>query len=122
MPPDRGRYESAMFWLAFGTAAAVIGLALMTIGVTRSTPGASLLANAWFDGGLVLLVIGALMLLGALWLYLVHRRAPASSLAPGRQHSPSENPMVEAVRGYYAERRKLFEMWDRRERNRQTKK
>jgi hypothetical protein len=122
MAPDRGRYESAMFWLAFGTAAAVIGLALMTIGVTRSAPGASLMANAWFDGGLLLLVIGALMLVGALWLYLVHRRAPASSLAAGEPQAPSENPMAEAVRGYYAERRKLFEMWDPRERNRQSKK
>ncbi|HYU63167.1 MAG TPA: hypothetical protein VEN12_05245 [Verrucomicrobiae bacterium] len=35
---DRSRYDSALFWLPFGTAAAVIGLALMTIGLTRLPP------------------------------------------------------------------------------------
>jgi hypothetical protein len=55
---DRGRYDSAMFWLAFGTAAAVIGLALMTIGVSRTARGDSLLSSGWFDGGLGLLALG----------------------------------------------------------------
>ena len=52
---DRGRYDSAMFWLAFGTAASVIGLALMTIGVSRSAPRGDLLTSLWFDCGLGLL-------------------------------------------------------------------
>ena len=111
---DRGRYDSAMFWLAFGTAAAVIGLALMTIGVTRSSAGADLLASPWFDGGLGLLVIGALLLLWALLLFLSRRRTPAGGdLADG-----SDNKLTEAIRGYYAERGKLFDIWDREQRNR----
>jgi hypothetical protein len=123
---DRGRYDSAMFWIAFGTAAAVIGLALMTIGVSRSAPGDNLLRSPWFGGGLGLLVIGALLLLWALWLFLVHRRAEAKTKATGGPQSgsetASENPVAEAVRGYYREREKLIDMWDAHERNRDTKK
>ena len=122
---DRGRYDSAMFWLAFGTAAAVIGLALMTIGVSRSAAGDNLLRSAWFDGGLGVLAIGVLLLLLALWLFLVHRRAEAKALATGGSSSgsktPSENPMVEAVRGYYRERDKLIDIWDRQKRRRDRK-
>src|SRR5216683_3359375 len=92
---DRGRYDSAMFWIAFGTAAAVMGLALMTIGVSRSGPGDNLLTSPWFGGGLGLLVIGALLLLWALWLFLVHRRAEAKAKATGGPesgwHTASEN-------------------------------
>jgi type VI protein secretion system component VasK len=123
---DRGRYDSAMFWIAFGTAAAVIGLALMTIGVTRSAPGDNLLMSRWFGGGLGLLVIGTLLLLWALWLFLVHRRAEAKSKSIGGLQSgsqtASENPEVEVIRGYYREREKLMEMWDSHERNRDPKK
>lgn len=123
---DRGRYDSAMFWIAFGTAAAVIGLALMTIGVSRSGPGDNLLASPWFGGGLGLLVIGVLLLLWALWLFLVHRRAEAKTKATGGPQSgsqtASDNPEAEAVRGYYREREKLIDMWDAHERNRDPKK
>src|SRR5216684_7243315 len=87
---DRGRYDSAMFWIAFGTAAAVMGLALMTIGVSRSGPGDNLLTSPWFGGGLGLLVIGALLLLWALWLFLVHRRAEAKTKATGGPQSGSQ--------------------------------
>lgn len=127
---DRGRYDSSMFWLAFGTAAAVIGLALMTIGVSRSAPGANLLTIPWFVGGLGLLVIGTLLLLWALWLFLAHRRAEArmqvtgglqTGLESGSQKA-SENPEVEAVRGYFHERDKLMDMWDAQQRNRDPKK
>ena len=123
---DRGRYDSAMFWIAFGTAAAVIGLALMTIGVSRSAPGGNLLTSPWFIGGLGLLVIGALLLLWALWLFLVHRSAEAKTKATGGSVSgsqtASENPEAEAIRGYYRERDKLIDMWDAHERNREPKK
>ena len=123
---DRGHYDSAMFWLAFGTAAAVIGLALMTIGVSRSAPGDNLLMSRWFGGGLGLLAIGALLLLWALWLFLAHRRAEAKTKATGGSQSgsqaASENPEVEAIRGYYRERDKLMDMWDTHERNRDPKK
>jgi hypothetical protein len=123
---DRGRYDSAMFWLAFGTAACVIGLALMTIGVSRSASGENLLTSRWFDGGLGLLVIGALLLLWALWLFLVHRRAEtkakATGGAPSGSTSATENPEAEAIRGYYREREKLIDMWDAHERNRDPKK
>jgi hypothetical protein len=119
---DRGRYDSAMFWIAFGTAAAVIGLALMTIGVSRSAPGDNLLTSPWFGGGLGLLVIGALLLLWALWLFLVHRRAEARTKASGGSQTTLENPEAEAVRGYYREREKLIDMWDAHERKRETKK
>ncbi|HKW58659.1 MAG TPA: hypothetical protein VJR46_02770 [Candidatus Dormibacteraeota bacterium] len=115
MGSDRGRYDSAMFWLAFGTAAAVIGLALMTIGVTRSPSGANLLTSRWFDFGLGLLAVGALLLLWALGLYVARRRAGSSQTA-------SQDRDAEAVRGYFAERRKLFDMWERRERERERKK
>lgn len=119
---DRGRYDSAMFWLAFGTAAAVIGLALMTIGVSRSAAGASLLASPWFDAGLGLLGVGALLLMWALLLYLARRRSEARALtaegsAPG---SPGDKE-AEAVRGYFAERDRLFKMWERQERNRRKR-
>ena len=123
---DRGRYDSAMFWIAFGTAAAVIGLALMTIGVSRSAPGDNLLRSLWFGGGLGLLVIGALLLLWALSLFLVHRRAEAKARATGGSQSGSqtapENPEAEAIRGYYREREKLIDMWDTHERDRDPKK
>jgi hypothetical protein len=123
---DRGRYDSAMFWLAFGTAAAVIGLALMTIGVSRSARGDNLLTSGWFDGGLGLLAFGALLLLWALWLFLAHRRAAAKTLgagaSPSGSETASENPEVEAVRGYYQERDKLIDMWDRYEKRRDRKK
>ena len=81
---DRRRYDSAMFWLAFGTAAAVVGIALMTIGVARSAPGGNLVASLWFDGGLVLLAAGGLLLLWALVLYLARRR--------GETHSTESSP------------------------------
>lgn len=110
---DRGRYDSAMFWLAFGTAAAVIGLALMTIGVTRLAAGAGLFSSAWFDSGAVLLALGGLMLLWALGLYLARRRAGA--LAERDPKSGKDDVMSEAVRGYYAERDKLFTMYEKQE-------
>jgi hypothetical protein len=123
---DRGRYDSAMFWIAFGTASAVIGLALMTIGVSRSAPGNNLLTSPWFSGGLGLLVIGALLLLWALWLFLVHRRAEAktttTSVAQSSSQAVPENPEAEVIRGYYRERDKLIDMWDAHERNRDPKK
>ena len=112
---DRGRYDSAMFWLAFGTAAAVIGLALMTIGVSRSAPGNNLLTSPWFDSGLGILGFGALLLLWALALYLARRRDGAQ-VAAGAPKSDRKD--VEAVRGYFAERSKLIDMWDRQERSR----
>ena len=119
---DRPRYDSAMFWLAFGTAAAVIGLALMTIGATRSASGDNLLTSLWFDGGLGVLVLGVLLLLWALRLYLVHRRVEAAAKATGT--SPAvpqvhpESAEAEAVRGYYREREKLMEMWEKQEKDR----
>ena len=118
---DRARYDSAMFWLAFGTAAAVIGLALMTIGVTRSASGANLLGSAWFDGGLVVLGAGGLLLLWALLLYLARRRVAAQSQLAGGSE-PGGNHMTEAIKGYYSERDRLFKMWDRQQRNRARKK
>jgi hypothetical protein len=116
---DRSRYDSAMFWLAFGTAASVIGLALMTIGVSRSPSGANPLASPWFDGGLALLVFGGLMLVWALGLYLRRRRDQALA---GSGSDAAENPITEAIKGYYSERDRLFKMWDRQQRNRARKK
>jgi hypothetical protein len=122
---DRGRYDSAMFWLAFGTAASVIGLALMTIGVSRSAPGGDLLTSLWFDCGLGLLGVGALLLLLALLLYLARRRTEAN--APARDSSPDgakagpADKNAELIRAYYSERERLMKMWDRRERNRRPK-
>lgn len=101
-----------MFWLAFGTAAAVIGLALMTIGVTRSAPANNLLASLWFDGGLGLLAIGVLLLLWALWLFAFRRRSAQDPTAPGHEKS-SPDVTSEAVRAYYREREKLFDIYDR---------
>ena len=116
---DRSRYDSAMFWLAFGTAAAVIGLALMTIGVTRSAAGANLFASPWFDAGLGVFVIGGLLLLWSLGLYARRRRGEAQA---GLSSHSGENPMTEAVRGYYSERDRLFKMWDREQREKSRKK
>ena len=122
---DRGRYDSAMFWLAFGTAASVIGLALMTIGVSRSAPGGDLLTSLWFDSGLALLGVGALLLLLALLLYLARRRVEAN--APGKDIStdgpkaPPADKNAELIHEYYSERKRLMKMWDRQERNRRPK-
>lgn len=119
---DRGRYDSAMFWLAFGTAAAVIGLALMTIGATRSAPGASLLASLWFDGGLGLLAFGALLLLWSLALYLLRRRAQAQAAGLARTDGRGrESAEAEAVKGYYRERERLIQLYERQEKNRRGK-
>lgn len=111
-----------MFWLAFGTAAAVIGLALMTIGVTRTPGGANLLDTVWFDAGLVLLGIGVLLLLWALGLYLARRRSAiqAQLAQPSQTNAADKN--AEAVRGYYAERDRLFRMWERQQKADRPKK
>jgi hypothetical protein len=111
---DRARYDSAMFWLAFGTAAAVIGLALMTIGATRLGAGENLLTSRWFDGGLGGLLLGVVLLLWALLLFLGRRRA-ASSADPGQSAATAADKDTEAVRGYYAERDRLFKLWERQE-------
>ena len=118
--PDHGRYDSAMFWLAFGTAAAVIGLALMTIGVTTSASGANLFDSKWFDAGGGLLVLGSLLLLWALGLYLARRRTAAQA----SQHSGLNKDQVEAeaVKGYYSEREKLFKLWERQEKEKTRRK
>ena len=122
---DRGRYDSAMFWLAFGTAASVIGLALMTIGVSRSAPGGDLLTSPWFDTGLALLGVGALLLLLALLLYLARRRveanAPAKDSSPDGPRATPADKNAELIREYYSERKRLMKMWDRQERNRRPK-
>ena len=116
------RYESAMFWLAFGTAAAVIGLALMTIGVTRMPAGANVFISAWFDVGLGLLVLGGVLLLWALLLYLARRRAAIQSGAgPSAESGGADDKMAEAIKGYYAERNQLFKMWDRQQRSKKGK-
>ena len=111
---DRGRYDSAMFWLPFGTAAAVIGLALMTIGVTRLPTNANVFDSVWFDVGLGLLAIGALLLLWSLVLFVGHRReaAQATSMADPAQ-ARDLDWKSEAVRGYYKERENLFRTWQR---------
>jgi hypothetical protein len=111
---DRGRYDSAMFWLPFGTAAAVIGLALMTIGVTRLPANASVFGSAWFDVGIGLLAVGALLLLWSLVLFLSHRRhaARARSRTDSAQATDGDWKS-EAVRGYYKERENLFRTWQK---------
>jgi type VI protein secretion system component VasK len=123
---DRRRYDSAMFWLAFGTAAAVIGLALMTIGITRLPNAANPLGSVWFDGGLSLLAIGALLLLWALWLFLGRRRAAAlespSTSGPSAAPAPEKQAEVEAVRGYFAERDRLFKMYEDQQQKKGKKK
>ena len=122
---DRRRYDSAMFWLAFGTAAAVIGLALMTIGITRLPSAANPLGSVWFDGGLGLLAIGALLLLWALWLFLGRRRAVAlespSTSGPSAGAAPEKQAEAEAVRGYYAERERLFKIYEKQQREKEKK-
>lgn len=111
-----------MFWLAFGTAAAVIGLALMTIGVTRSARGDNLLTSLWFDAGLGLLALGVLQLLWALRLYVGHRRVEARATATGDSpaglHVDSKSAELEAVRGYFREREKLMDIWEKQEKDR----
>ena len=117
---DHGRYDSAMFWLAFGTAAAVIGLALMTIGVTTSVAGANLFESRWFDAGCGLLVLGSLLLLWALGLYLARRRTAAQ--ASQRNGLSKDQVESQAVKGYYDERQKLFRIWERQEREKARRK
>ena len=108
-----------MFWLPFGTAAAVIGLALMTIGVTRTPAGANLFSGVWFDLGLGLLAVGALLLLWSLGLYLARRR---SELQSGAKSDGGSDVMTEAVKGYYAERDKLIDMYGKQQEIKRAKK
>lgn len=103
-----------MFWLPFGTAAAVIGLALMTIGITRLSPSQNVWGSVWFDGGLALLGIGVLLLLWSLVLFLGRRREAASPAEPGK--TGDTDWKAEAVRGYYQERQSLFRAWQRDQR------
>jgi hypothetical protein len=111
---DRGRYDSAMFWLPFGTAAAVIGLALMTIGVTRLPANDSVFGSLWFDVGLGLLAVGALLLLWSLVLFLSHRRQAARAIARADTAQATDGDWKsEAVRGYYKERENLFRTWQK---------
>lgn len=111
---DRGRYDSAMFWLAFGTAAAVIGLALMTIGVTRTGAGQSLFASGWFDAGIALLAAGGLLLLWALVLYLARRRSGAQEKSEsGSAGTAVDSKKSDVVSAYYADRKRLYDVWER---------
>lgn len=121
---DGGRYDSAMFWLAFGTAAAVIGLALMTIGVTRAPSGGNLFGSVWFDGGVALLAIGVGLLLLALWLFLGRRReaAPQANAPRESGKAPSGDWMSEAVRGYYRDRENMLRQWQKDQREKEKKK
>ena len=110
---DRSRYDSAMFWLPFGTAAAVIGLALMTIGLTRLPQSQSFWTSVWFDAGLGLLGVGALLLLWSLLLFLSRGRGPIPSGDPAATGRKESDWKDEAVRGYYRERQQLFRAWDK---------
>lgn len=103
-----------MFWLPFGTAAAVIGLALMTIGVTRLPANDNVFGSVWFDAGLGLLAVGVLLLIWSLVLFLTRRRegAQAASSA-GNEQTRGSNWKDEAVRGYYREREQLFRTWQK---------
>jgi hypothetical protein len=119
---DRGRYDSAMFWLPFGTAAAVIGLALMTIGVTRLPANANVFGSVWFDGGLGVLAVGGLLLLWSLVLFLGRRRETAQAMSvkePAQAGDPDWKS--EAVRGYYKERENLFKTWQKDQRAKKTR-
>lgn len=122
---DRARYDSAMFWLPFGTAAAVIGLALMTIGVTRLPANASVWGSGWFDAGLAVLAVGGVLLVWSLALFLTRRRnAAAANAAADAAQAAAADPgkatdkdwLSEAVRGYYRERETLFRTRQREER------
>jgi len=104
----------------------VIGLALMTIRVTRLHPADNLLKSVWFDGGLGVLAIGALLLLWSLGLFLSRRRdAGRSSEAlatPADDSKPAngEDWKSEAVRGYHKERDSLFRLWQKDRKNRRS--
>ena len=110
---DRSRYDSAMFWLPFGTAAAVIGLALMTIGVTRLPGSQSVWSSVWFDAGLGVLAVGALLLLWSLVLFLSRRRGALATVDPAAPEAKQSDWKGEAVRGYYREREQLFRAYDK---------
>jgi len=118
---DRVRYDSAMFWLPFGTAAAVIGLALMALAASRLPSGADLLSNGLFDAGLGLLLVGAGMLLWSLGLYIAHRRGVGGSETAGGGPSKAQakdEMMRDALHLYYAERDKLFHPPEEKEEDR----
>lgn len=112
-----------MFWLPFGTAAAVVGLALMTIGVARTAADANLFSSVWFDGGLGLLAIGAALLLLSLILFLSRRRDAAQTSQTAATAATTERDArhardQEAIRGYFKERDRLFRLWERDRKNR----
>src|SRR5712692_2349598 len=87
------------------------GATLRSQGLTRRRDGGSrplrlrdVLDRLWHGGGLGLLVVGALLLLWALWLFLVHRRAEAKTKATGGPQSGSQTASDNSEAG----RQRLF--------------
>ncbi len=93
---DRGRYDSAMFWIAFGTAAALV----------FSWSGLCCCSGRY----------------GCFWCTAAPRRRPRRQAARSRARRRSQTTRRQAVRGYSREREKLIDMWEAHERNRDPKK
>jgi hypothetical protein len=76
---DRPLYDRAMFWLGFGGPVGAIGGIVLGVGVAQvvTKPNGSVWDNAWFDAGLAVVAIGAVLLDWALVLYLAHRHIEA---------------------------------------------
>src|SRR5690349_14649908 len=119
---DRGRYDSAMFWLPFGTAAAVIGRAAMTIGVAPLPANGNVFDSVWCDVGLGVLAIGALLRLCSVVLVVGDGRDPARTIS---STDPAQRKDLdwksEAVRGYYRERENLFKTWQKDRQEKRTR-
>jgi hypothetical protein len=69
-------HESAVFWVAIAGVVVLVASVLISVGVAQALANHSdLLANRWFDGGLVVGFVGLLVLGWSLVLFLAHREA-----------------------------------------------
>ncbi len=94
---DRPLYDRAIFWLGLGGPVAAIGGILLGIGVAQvvTKPNGNLWANAWFDLGLAVVVVGAGLLDWSLVIYLAHGYVEAhASPAPIQAISAKRAPIA----------------------------
>jgi hypothetical protein len=87
-------YDSAMFWVTLGGPIAAIGGILAGIGVFQVGSGGNLWANAWFDAGVVVVVLGAAMLLWALVLFLAQRQTGSARRVGVGSREAAEVPVM----------------------------
>ncbi len=74
---DKPLYDRAIFWVALGGVAVVVGGIFVAVGVAQVTPEKvpDYFGNAWFVAGLIAIGVGILLCLVALVLFFAHQHA-----------------------------------------------